>query len=54
LIKSAKKSVLLIDNYVNERVILMLASPQFKVYLVKEFQRLKTKENNRLQLEWNL
>ncbi|MCB9263338.1 MAG: KilA-N domain-containing protein [Flavobacteriales bacterium] len=32
----------------------MWISPQFKIYLVKEFQRLKTDENNRLKLEWNL
>jgi hypothetical protein len=29
-------------------------SPQFKYYLIKEFQRLKEDENNRLKLEWNL
>jgi len=29
-------------------------SPAFKVYLVKEYQRLKEEENNRLKLEWNL
>ncbi|HAM99971.1 MAG TPA: DNA-binding protein [Marinilabiliales bacterium] len=32
----------------------MWISPQFKIYLVKEFQRLKSEENDRLQLEWNL
>lgn len=32
----------------------MWISPQFKIYLIKEFQRLKADENNRLQLEWNL
>jgi hypothetical protein len=32
----------------------MWISPQFKIYLVKEFQRLKSEENNRLKLEWNL
>lgn len=32
----------------------MWISPQFKIYLIKEFQRLKQDENNRLQLEWNL
>lgn len=32
----------------------MWISPQFKIYLVKEFQRLKNEENNRLKLEWNL
>ena len=29
-------------------------SPVFKLYLIKEFQRLKEEENNRLKLEWNL
>jgi hypothetical protein len=29
-------------------------SPQFKLYLIKEFQRLKDEENDRLKLEWNL
>ena len=28
-------------------------SPQFKLYLIKEFQRLKADENSRLKLEWN-
>jgi hypothetical protein len=32
----------------------MWISPQFKVYLIKEFQRLKDEENDRLRLEWNL
>ena len=32
----------------------MWISPQFKIYLIKEFQRLKDEENNRLKLEWNL
>jgi len=32
----------------------MWISPKFKIYLIKEFQRLKEDENNRLQLEWNL
>lgn len=32
----------------------MWISPQFKIYLIKEFQRLKADENNRLKLEWNL
>lgn len=32
----------------------MWISPQFKIYLVKEFQRLKDEENNRLKLDWNL
>jgi hypothetical protein len=29
-------------------------SPQFKYYLIKEFQRLKDEENSRLKLGWNL
>ena len=29
-------------------------SPEFKLYLIKEFQRLKEDENKRLSLEWNL
>ena len=29
-------------------------SPVFKLYLIKEFQRLKEEENRRLSLEWNL
>jgi hypothetical protein len=29
-------------------------SPEFKLYLIKEFQRLKDDENQRLSLEWNL
>ncbi|MEZ4889436.1 MAG: KilA-N domain-containing protein [Crocinitomicaceae bacterium] len=29
-------------------------SIEFKLYVIKEFQRLKDDENNRLQLEWNL
>ena len=29
-------------------------SPEFKLYLIKEFQRLKDEENDRLQLGWNL
>ena len=29
-------------------------SPEFKLYLIKEFQRLKADENDRLKLEWNL
>ncbi len=29
-------------------------SPEFKLYLIKEFQRLKDEENDRLQLNWNL
>ena len=29
-------------------------SPIFKLYLIKEFQRLKTEESNQLGLEWNV
>ncbi len=29
-------------------------SPKFKLYLIKEFQRLKDDENSRLKLDWNL
>ncbi len=29
-------------------------SPEFKLYLITEFQRLKEDENNRLNLAWNL
>lgn len=29
-------------------------SPVFKLYLIKEFQRLKEDENDRLKLDWNL
>ena len=29
-------------------------SPEFKLYLIKEFQRLKDQEHQRLSLEWNL
>src|SRR5690554_3770429 len=32
----------------------MWLSPEFQIYLVNEFQRLKDDENNRLELEWNL
>lgn len=32
----------------------MWISPEFKIYLVKEFRRLKDEENNRLRLDWNL
>ena len=32
----------------------MWISPEFKIYLVKEFRRLKDDENDRLQLGWNL
>ena len=32
----------------------MWISPEFKIYLIKEFQRLKDEENERLRLEWNL
>ncbi len=29
-------------------------SPEFKLYLIREFQRLKEDENNRLKLDWTL
>ena len=32
----------------------MWISPQFKIFLIKEFQRLKEEENSRLKLKWNL
>lgn len=32
----------------------MWLSPEFQIYLVKEFQRLKEDETNRSKLEWNL
>jgi len=32
----------------------MWISPEFKIYLVKEFRRLKDEENDRLKLQWNL
>jgi len=32
----------------------MWISPKFKIYLIKEFQRLKEDENRRLSLAWNL
>jgi hypothetical protein len=32
----------------------MWISAEFKVYLIKEFQRLKDDENDRLKLDWNL
>ena len=32
----------------------MRISPEFKVYLIKELQRLKDGENDRLKLGWNL
>lgn len=32
----------------------MWISAEFKIYLVKEFQRLKEIENDRLKLDWNL
>ncbi|WP_435373099.1 hypothetical protein [Aequorivita marina] len=31
----------------------MWLSPEFQIYLVNEFQRLKEDENSRLKLEWN-
>src|SRR5699024_3907212 len=32
----------------------MWRSPEFQIYLINEFQRLKEEENERLKLEWNL
>ena len=32
----------------------MWLSPEFQIYLVNEFQRLKDDENSRLKVEWNL
>ena len=32
----------------------MWLSPEFQIYLINEFQRLKDDETNRLQVEWNL
>ena len=32
----------------------MWLSPEFQIYLIKEFQRLKENDNDRLKLEWNL
>jgi hypothetical protein len=32
----------------------MWISPEFKIYLIKEFRRLKDEENDRLKLDWNL
>ncbi len=32
----------------------MWLSPEFQIYLIKEFQRLKEDENDRLKLNWNL
>lgn len=29
-------------------------SPEFKLYLIKDYQKLKNEENNKLNLEWNL
>ena len=29
-------------------------SPEFKVYIIKDYKRLKTDENSRLSLNWNL
>ena len=29
-------------------------SPEFKLYIIKDYERLKANENNRLSLEWNL
>ncbi len=32
----------------------MWLSPEFQIYLVREFQRLKEEDNDRLKLDWNL
>lgn len=32
----------------------MWLSPEFQIYLINEFQRLKEDENSRLKLEWNI
>jgi hypothetical protein len=32
----------------------MWLSPEFQIYLIKEFQRLKSEESDRLKLNWNL
>jgi hypothetical protein len=32
----------------------MWLSPEFQIFLIKEFQRLKEDENDRLKLDWNL
>ena len=32
----------------------MLISPEFKIYLIKEFQRLKKEENEKLSLGWDV
>ncbi len=32
----------------------MWLSPEFQIYLIKEFQRLKENDNDHLKLEWNL
>ena len=29
-------------------------SPEFKLYIIKDYQRIKTDENSRLSLKWNL
>jgi hypothetical protein len=29
-------------------------SPEFKLYIIKDYQRLKTDENSRISLEWNV
>lgn len=29
-------------------------SPEFKLYIIKDYKRLKTEENSRLSLNWNL
>ena len=32
----------------------MWISPQFKLYLIKEYQRLKAVENNQYNIEWEV
>lgn len=44
-------------TYAHQDIALEFASwisIEFKLYIIKEFQRLKEDENNRLKLEWNL
>jgi len=45
------------DTYAHKDIAFQFAmwlSPEFQIYLVNEFQRLKDDENSRLKLEWNL
>ncbi|MBI5217531.1 MAG: KilA-N domain-containing protein [Bacteroidia bacterium] len=41
-------------TYAHPDIFGMWVSAEFKIYLIKEFQRLKSDENDRLKLEWNL